>query len=308
MSSVREDIYYNSNGAGQIHACLWSGDFQPKSIVQIVHGIAEHVYRYDEFANYLNEQGFVVVAEDHMGHGASTAADNVRGYFRGGWFVAIEDTMKLMDIAKERFGDLPYILFGHSMGSFMARTILAKYPDTGLAGCVICGTGWQSEGLLSAGIPLCNTICRISGEKKPSKFLKQMVFGGYNQRVEHKRTDCDWLSRDEKVVDAYIADPLCGFTASAGLMRDMMLGIRYVQQKENLSRMNKKLPCLFVAGGDDPVGPYGNGVRKAAKAFEEAGMEQIKTKIYPLCRHEILNEINRAEVYEDIASWMASLL
>lgn len=305
---MREDIYFDSCGAGTIHACVWTGEEAPKAVFQIVHGIGEHVLRYDEFAKYLTTRGFAVVAEDHMGHGTSSAPDNVRGYFNGGWFAAIDDTMKLMELAKERFVSIPYILFGHSMGSFMARTILAKYPDSGIAGCIICGTGWQSEALLAAGIPISKLICKFKGEDKPSKLLHSMAFGGYNDRVEHRRTPSDWLSRDDKLVDAYEADPLCGFVPAAGLMRDMMIGIRYIQQKDTLALMNKTTPCFFVAGGDDPVGAYGHAVRQTVDAFTAAGMEQVQTKIYPLCRHEILNEINRQEVYEELADWVDELI
>jgi len=305
---MREDIFYDSCGQGKIHACIWTGGSEPKAIVQIVHGIGEHVLRYDDFANYLTGCGYAVVAEDHMGHGTSSAPDNVRGYFHGGWFSAVKDSMKLKEIAQERFGSIPYFLFGHSMGSFMARTVLADYPDCGLAGCIICGTGWQSPALLAAGIPTSKLVCKLKGENKPSKFLHGMAFGAYNDRVEHKRTPSDWLSRDDKMVDKYEADPLCGFVPCAGLMRDMMMGIHYIQQKDTLAKMNKSVPCFFIAGGDDPVGAYGAGVRQTVEAFKEAGMERVSTKIYPLCRHEILNEINREEVYEDVKEWLDHLI
>lgn len=304
---MREDIFFDSCGAGKIHACIWSGDEPCKGVVQIIHGIAEHVLRYDDFAEYLVKNGFAVVAEDHMGHGASSAPNNVRGYFHGGWYSAVRDTVALTDIAKLRFGDVPYFLFGHSMGSFMARTILADYPHLQISGCVICGTGWQSEALLDVAIPMAKAVCKMSGEDKPSKLLVAMAFGSYNKRVEHKRTNSDWLSRNDDIIDLYEEDPLCGFVATAGLMRDMLSGIRYIQRKDTLAKMNKKLPCYFIAGGDDPVGDYGAGVRKSAQAFSEAGMERVDTKIYPLCRHEILNEINRQEVYTDVLNWVESL-
>ena len=308
MMFEREDIYFDSCGAGRIHAAVWFGDEKPKAVVQIVHGIAEHVLRYEEYAEYLVEHGFAVVAEDHMGHGMSVSEKTPLGYFEGGWFAAVDDAMKLMQLARQRFGDVTYFLFGHSMGSFMARTILAKYPDSGISGCVICGTGWQSEALLAVSIPAAKLICKRDGEKNPSALLKSLAFGSYNKRVEHLRTENDWLTRDDRTVDAYNADPLCGFTASAGLMRDMLSGISYIQTKDALAGMNKQTPCFFIAGGDDPVGEYGKGVRKAVDAFKKAGMESVSVRIYPLCRHEILNEINREEVYEDVLQWMEKLI
>lgn len=308
MSAMREDIFYDSRGTGKLHACIWQPEGTPRAIVQIVHGIAEHVLRYDEFAEFLNRNGIVVVAEDHMGHGGSCADGEVRGYFHGGWFAAVNDTVALMEIAKQRFGALPYVLFGHSMGSFMVRTILTEHPDCELAGCVICGTGWQPNAVLAAGIQVCKLICKRNGEKNPSVPLYKMIFGAYNTRVEHVRTPSDWLSRDSERVDAYEADPMCGFVPSAGLMRDMMTGIAHIQNRKNLERMSRKLPCFFIAGGDDPVGAYGKGVRQTADAFSRAGMENVKTRIYPLARHEILNEINRREVYEDILAWVDDLM
>ena len=305
---MRTDHYFDSCGKGKIHYCTWTPDGTVKGIVQIVHGIAEFVERYDDFANYLNTQGYLVVAEDHMGHGKSIEGGSTQGFFHGGWFAAVDDAMKLMQLARQRFGDVTYFLFGHSMGSFMARTILAKYPDSGISGCVICGTGWQSEALLAVSIPAAKLICKRDGEKNPSALLKSLAFGSYNKRVEHLRTENDWLTRDDRTVDAYNADPLCGFTASAGLMRDMLSGISYIQTKDALAGMNKQTPCFFIAGGDDPVGEYGKGVRKAVDAFKKAGMESVSVRIYPLCRHEILNEINREEVYEDVLEWMEKLI
>lgn len=272
-------------------------------VFQIVHGISEYSKRYDAFARYLTERGFLVVAEDHMGHGHSISAEQARGYFHGGWFTAVGDTYALLQKTKEEYPDVPYILFGHSMGSFMARTILPKYPQSGISACIICGTGWQPEAVLAAGQKLSNVVCRIRGEQNPSKFLHKVIFGAYNKRVERPRTAYDWLTRVNTAVDTYMKDPLCGFIPSAGLVRDMLTGIGYIQKEENLQKMEKSLPVLFVAGGDDPVGDFGNGVRKAADVFRNMGMEDVSVRIYPLCRHEILNEMNKAEVYEDIFAW-----
>lgn len=305
---MRIDRWFDSKGAGKIHVCRWEPEARPKAVVQILHGIAEFVERYDDFAEFLTSQGILVVAEDHMGHGQSINGDGIQGYFHGGWFTAVEDSMQLLEDTKAEFPDVPYILFGHSMGSFMARTILCKYPDCGLTGAVICGTGWQPAFALPALIKVVEGICKASGETKPNEMLQGMVFGSYNKKVEHPRTPFDWLSRDSKTVDEYMAHPLCGFTASAGLLRDMLKGIHYIEQQANLANMNKSLPVFFIAGGDDPVGPYGKGVHTCVEAFRKAGMEDVSVRIYPLCRHEILNEINRQQVYEDVLKWIEKCL
>ena len=299
---MRSDFYYGSKGAGTIHGCRWTPEQPPVAVVQIIHGIAEYVERYDDFARYLNRLGFLVVAEDHMGHGKSINGEGIQGYFHGGWFTAVEDSYQLLQDTRKEFPDLPYVLFGHSMGSFMTRTILEKYPDSGISAAVICGTGWQPKAVLNTGIGVCRMVCKQQGEKKPSKTLEKLVFSNYNKKVEHPRTSYDWLTRDSGIVDRYLADPFCGFTPTGGLMRELLTGIRYEQ--ENLSAMKKDLPVLFIAGGDDPVGNYGKGVLRSAEAFRKAGMLDVSCKIYPLGRHEILNEINWEEVYQDISSWL----
>ena len=276
--------------------------------MQLVHGIAEHVERYHDIACWLNSQGILVVAEDHMGHGKSVREKGRLGYFHGGWFAAVEDTYALLKQTAEDYPGVPYILFGHSMGSFMARTILAKYPQSGISGCIICGTAWQPAALLKTALPICNMLCKNGGDKKPSAALQKLMFGSYNKRVERVRTPNDWLTRDNRIVDAYNEDPKCGFTATAGLYRDMLLGISYVQQPDSLNAMNKEIPVLFTAGKEDPVGAYGQGVQQAVEVFQKAGMKQVSCKLYPLCRHEILNEINRGEVYQDILDWIISVI
>ena len=305
---MRTDFFFKSGSGARLHGCRWTPDSQVRAVLQIVHGIAEYVERYDGFANFLNRQGILVVAEDHMGHGKSISQECPQGYFAGGWQTAVDDTYRLTRDTMAEFRDVPFILFGHSMGSFMARTILAKYPDSGITAAVICGTGWQPAPVLAAGKAACALLCRAKGERAPSPLLQAMAFGTYNRKVEHPRTPYDWISRDNSVVNAYKADPLCGFTPTAGLMRDMMEGIAYIQREENLAKMGKALPVLFIAGGDDPVGSYGAGVRTAAEAFRKAGMERVDVRIYPLCRHELLNEINREEIMDDVSRWIDGVL
>ena len=301
---MRSDIYFESCGAGHIRAGVWMPEGEPVAVLQILHGIAEHIERYDAFASFLNKHGILVVAGDHMGHGKSIGYEGIRGYFHGGWFAAVEDACKLMQDTRKQYPDLPYILFGHSMGSFMARTILARYPNCGITGAVICGTGWQSSALLKVALPLCDHVCKKDGEREPSPSLQKLMFGSYNNKVEHVRTPNDWLTRDSRIVDLYNADPLCGFAATAGLYRDMLKGISYIQVKRNLLAMDKTLPVLFVAGSDDPVGGYGKTVKRTVKAFLEAGMQDVTCKLYPMCRHEILNEINKDEVFDDLLTWI----
>lgn len=305
---MRTDFYYESQCGTKIHGCRWTPEGPVKAIVQFVHGIAERIDRYEEFAEFLNSQGILVVGEDHMGHGLSVSEKTPKGYFCGGWFGAVADTYKLMQDTMAEFPSVPYFIYGHSMGSFMTRTLLIKYPDSGISGAVICGTGWQNQAVIAGGKAVAELVCKTKGETHPSKFLKKMAFGTYNNKIEHLRTPLDWLTRDNKVVDAYMADPLCGFRASAGLMRDMMEGFSYIQDLQKLDAMDKELPVYFIAGDADPVGDYGKGVRYAAEMFKKSGMKQVDVKIYPLCRHEIHNELNKDEVLGDVLKWLNNVM
>lgn len=302
---MRQDFFFPSGGMGKIHCCKWIPDGEVSAVLQIVHGIAEYIERYDDFAAYLNSLGILVVAEDHMGHGQSINNGGIQGYFHGGWFTAVADSKKLMDMTMAEYPGKPYILLGHSMGSFMARTMLCKYPDCGISAAIISGTGWQPKEALPALIKIIDLVCKKTGEQNPNETLQNLVFGSYNKKVEHPRTPYDWLTRDAKIVDAYAAHPLCGFTASCGLLREMMKGIYYIEQPKHLALMRKELPVLFIAGGDDPVGSYGKGVRRTAEEFRKAGMQNVTVNIYPLGRHEILNEINREDVYTDVSKWIS---
>ena len=300
---MRTDFYFKSHGEGMIHGCRWTPEGEVKAVVQILHGIAEFVERYEEFAQHLNSLGILVVAEDHMGHGKSMET-GTQGYFAGGWEAAVDDSYRLLKNTRAEFPDVPYVLFGHSMGSFMARTILIRYPNSGIRAAVICGTGWMPEPVLAAGQTAAKLVCKAIGDRNPSEQMQKLIFGSYNARIEHPKTSFDWLSRDMKKVCEYVGDAKCGFTASCGLLRDMVGGMAFSQKKKNLEKMDRSLPVLFVAGGDDPVGNYGEGVRQAGRAFEKVGMQDVTVRLFPLARHEILNEINREEIYKFVSDWI----
>ena len=275
---------------------------EPRAVLQIVHGISDHIGRYELFAQYMADHGYVVLGEDHMGHGWSVNGEGIEGYFHGGWFCAVEDSYRLLREAMAEFSGLPYILFGHSMGSFMVRSILYMHPDCGIDAAVLSGTCWQPAAAMPVIVKTMKTACMAIGETRPSQILQKLVFGSYNVKVEHYRTPMDWVCRDAKVVDAH---PMTqGFRPTAGLLRDMMVGIDSIERPENLSLMKKELPVFFVAGGDDPVGNFGKGVHACADVFRKTGMTDISVRIYPLCRHEILNEINKEEIFEDICQWI----
>lgn len=302
------EFMIDSAGKGQLRCGLWEPEIEPRGIVQLVHGIAEHIVRYDAFAQFLADCGFVVVAEDHMGHGGSVCDDCPQGYFHGGWLAAVEDVYSLMQNIRARYPGIPYFLLGHSMGSFMARTFLFRYPDSGIDGAIISGTAWQPAFMLSAGLAVCGIEAKRYTEKGTSPLIQNLIFGSYNKNFKDAKTPNDWISSDPEVVAAYTADSACGFMPTIGLAREMLRGIRMIQQKSNLANMKKDLPVLIFSGALDPVGANGKGVLQTESAFRAAGMRDVVCKLYPNGRHEMLNEVNRSEVYKDVRGWLESKL
>ena len=304
-----EEFYLASNGAGRMHCALWEPESAPRAVVQIIHGIAEHIGRYDHFARFLTQRGFVVCADDHMGHGLSVEAGGSYGYFSGGWLAAVADERTLYEEMKRRYPALPYLMLGHSMGSFLLRTYLYMYPGE-LSGAIISGTGWQPEMTIRGGLLLAGILSGLKGPDAVSKLVTNMAFGAYNKAFGDKpRTPNDWLSADTDNVDRYMADPLCGADATVGLFRQMLHGIRFNQRQSHLRQMDREMPELFVAGDKDPVGSCGKGVRQTYDAFRAAGMRDCTLKLYPGLRHEILNEkAYTADITKNIEAWLLSRL
>lgn len=303
-----KDFYFNSStGKNKIHARMCVPDAEPRAIVQIIHGIAEYIDRYDEFMSFLADNGIIAVGTDHLGHGKSIESEEQTGFFAydNGWDYVVRDEEVLRLAMHENYPELPIIVFGHSMGSFMARTLLIRYPDAFNA-AIISGTGNQSAALVNGGLFMGNLVTGLKGAHHYSKFLNNLAFGSYNKIYDNPKTEYDWLSRDEANVQKYIDDPLCGFIPSCSLFRDMMTGVKFITNKKNLTAMNKDMPVYFMSGDMDPVGECGKGVQKAYNNFLEAGMKDVSIKLYPGGRHEMLNEINKDEVYTDILAWLDS--
>ena len=303
-----KDFYFNSStGKNKIHARMCVPDTEPRAIVQIIHGIAEYIDRYDEFMSFLADNGIIAVGTDHLGHGKSIESEEQTGFFayENGWDYAVRDEEVLRLAMHENYPELPIIVFGHSMGSFMARTLLIRYPDAFNA-AIISGTGNQGSALVNGGLFMGNLVTGLKGAHHYSKFLNNLAFGSYNKIYDNPKTEYDWLSRDEANVQKYIDDPLCGFIPSCSLFRDMMTGVKFITNKKNLTAMNKDMPVYFMSGDMDPVGECGKGVQKAYNNFLEAGMKDVSIKLYPGGRHEMLNEINKDEVYTDILAWLDS--
>jgi len=305
MARMTESSFLSSDGQTQLYCREYLPDGEAAGIVQLVHGLAEHIGRYDAFASFLADNGYIVVAHDQLGHGKSAADRESLGFFSesGGWDKAVTDIRRLHDKTVSRFPGKPYFLLGHSMGSFLARTYMIRFRD-GLDGAVFSGTGQKNGALMTGEKLLIAMEARRYGRQIKSERLNKLAFGSYNDKIDAARTSFDWLCRDDAVVDRYIEDPLCGFIPSNGLMYDIMSGMEYISKPRNVARMKKTLPVLFVSGDCDPVGENGRGVIRAYKSFLKAGMTDVTMKLYHGGRHEVLNEINKAEVFQDILYWI----
>ena len=304
---IASEFYFpSSDGRTLIHVNQWTPLGGPiAGVVQIAHGVAEYGARYEPFARFLCGHGFAVVANDHLGHGKSLVEDCPMVYFgdENGWRHAVEDMEELRRRTAKVFPGVPYFLFGHSMGSFLSRTHLIRYPGR-LDGCVLCGTGHMSPALIAGGKLIAGREIRRLGRKAYSAKADQLAFGAYNKPFAPNRTRFDWISVSETNVDAYIADPLCGGDTTLGLFRDMLGGLGIITKQANIERMDKDLPVLFIAGDQDPVGEMGKGVRRAYQAFRKAGVGDVSIKLYHGLRHEILNEASRRYVYQDVLDWL----
>ena len=305
---VKEEFYYDSrDGVSKLHAVRYTpeGEDEVRCVVQIVHGMAEYVERYEEFAQFLTSKGIVVTGEDHMGHGKSVGKDGKFGYFceQDPATVLVRDVHRLKKATQIIYPNVPYIMLGHSMGSFITRNYLFRY-GTGITAAVIMGTGMPGKKTISLSKTVAGLQRIFLGPRHVSEMINSLAFGKYNAEVENPRTKFDWLSRDNARVDQYIADPLCGFTFTVNGFSTLFELIARLHQVDNLERIPKQIPLLLISGAADPVGDYGRGVRRAYDSLCAVGLDNIQLKLYEEARHELLNETNRSDVAQDIYNWI----
>ncbi|HJA94789.1 MAG TPA: lysophospholipase, partial [Candidatus Eisenbergiella merdipullorum] len=305
----REFDYPSADGKTRVHAVEWRPDGDPACILQIIHGMAEYVDRYDPFASYLAERGVLVTGHDHLGHGMSVGEDHPYGYFchANAPDVLMEDVHTLRMYQQKRGPELPYLMLGHSMGSFILRNYLCRYKE-GLAGALIMGTGMQPKRLLDLSLALVRILSILQGEKHKSGLVNALAFGSYDRKIPYPSSPMDWLSRDKKEVEKYIADPLCGFTFTLNGFQTLFTLIRRLHDTERLEGMPKQLPVRFLSGEMDPVGDYGKAVRQVYDSFLAAGMKNVSMKLYENDRHELINEADRKEVWIDLYEWIMTIV
>ena len=303
----KEDLYFNSrDGEHKLHAIRWVPEAEkPVCILQIVHGMTEYIDRYDEFARYLAERGILVVGDDHLGHGKSVRPGEPYGYFcrHDAPTVLVRDEHRLKKLIQKKYADVPYIILGHSMGSFILRNYLFRYGK-GIEGAIIMGTGMPSKPVLLSGLTLATIQGLIYGDNHVCKFINNLSFSSYNKRIDAAKEPGNWLSQNEENLMKYAGDPMCSFIFTANGFQTMFRLIYNLHDREKLKKMPSDLPVFFVSGEDDPVGDYGKGVKQVYQSFKEIGMENVQIKLYTKDRHEILNELDREDVYGDIYRWI----
>lgn len=296
----------SSDGSTHLYVQVWEPGGPPRAVCQIAHGMVEFIDRYDRFARVLAGEGILVAGNDHLGHGNSVEAKEDWGFFadKNGNRCVVEDMRSVQYLLRERYPALPQFILGHSMGSFLVRQYLHTYPEDRFAGVIILGTGMQPAWLVSTGLVLARMIKAARGPRHRSKFLTKLSLGSNNNYFKPNRTPCDWLTRDEAIVDLYCADERNRFKFTASAFADMFEGIKTLNSKKNLMRMDRNTPILVASGSDDPVGSMGKAAPAYGRQLEAMGFQDVTVKLYQGARHELVNEINHQEVDQDIISFI----
>jgi alpha-beta hydrolase superfamily lysophospholipase len=302
------DFAFQTVDGANLHVSGWTVE-NPKAVVQILHGMAEYGSRYARLAEALTAAGYDVYAHDHRGHGKSVPAEAEPGHMadNDSWNRVVEDAHGVnREIAKRHRG-LPIIILGHSMGSFMLQQLLFEHPNDMVA-AALSGSNGKPPPIAMAG----KLIARIErarvGKSKPSPVLQKLTFGEYNKPFEPARTEFEWLSRDPQEVDKYVADPLMGFAVSTQTWIDLLSALDRIAKPSNVAKVPKGIPLYLFAGAQDPVGDNGKGMKRLYDAYKRAAIFDVRLKLYPDGRHEMLNETNRQEVIDDFIGWCDEIL
>jgi len=297
------DFTYQTEDGAILHVSGWAVD-APKAVVQVIHGMAEYGSRYARLAEALAAAGYTTYAHDHRGHGKSVSDASPPGHLadNDSWTRIVEDAHGVNREIARRHPGLPIIVLGHSMGSFVLQQLLFEHPGDMVA-AALSGSSGKPPAKAAAG----KIVARIErarvGRRNPSHLLTRLSFGDYNKAFAPARTEFDWLSRDPAEVDAYIADPLCGFPVSTQTWVDLLAALGRIAHPGNVAKVPKGMPLYLFAGDRDPVGEFGKGMTRLHDAYTRAGIADVRLKLYPGGRHEMLNETNRHEVTADFIAW-----
>ena len=296
--------FTSTDGSTRVAGYIFEPAGEPRAIIQISHGMCEHIMRYEQLANELCTRGFLVCGHDHLGHG-NTAPDSRHLGFTargGGVNFMVCDLYRMTKIMKHRYGDIPVVLLGHSMGSFIARRYISNYGDA-ISAAIISGTAGP-ESPTGLGMALAGGIMKRKGEMHRSEFLRSISMGSYNKKFKHENCPQSWLSRDEEIRVKCAEDPFCNYLFTVRGYYDLFELLNSISSREWAESVPKKLPILLVSGDMDPVGNYGKGVKKVYRSLKKAGARDITMRLYYGGRHEMFNEINRDEVINDTVEWI----
>ena len=296
----------STDSKNNLNVIIWETEKEPIGVLQIVHGMAEYIDRYDNFAKYMTEHGFNVIGHDHLGHGHSVSDEHDYGFFaeENGDKIIIEDMHSVTQYAREKWEELPNFILGHSMGSFCLRQYLTKYSND-VFGAIIMGTGWIPSTAALLGKTIATNTCKSKGSHTVNPLLIKLTLEPYNKPFAPARTNCDWLSRDEKQVDLYVNDKLCGFDFTAGAYKDFFTVLEKIAKNRQLIGMRKSLPILITSGSVDPVGGK-KACEKLNAQYKRCGIDDVTLKLWENDRHEILNELDKSDVYLYIYNWLKS--
>lgn len=310
MVTQQEYTFNSSDGHSVIHCRKWIPDQEPIAVLQLVHGMVEYIERYDEFATFLANKGYVVVGHDHIGHGHSVEGMEELGVMTGKHpsDFMVDDIYTHFSMTRKAYPALKYFILGHSMGSYMLRKFLSvktAYIEN-LSGAIIMGTGQESQATCNGGLAVISILSLFKGKNHRSRFVQSMTYS-----APYKRYDCygkdygnSWLSKNVENVEKYYHDPYCTFLFTLNAYKGLVEATKYACSEECVSKMRASMPLLVVSGDADPVGNLGAGTTAAAEAFKKAGIKDVTLKLYRGDRHEILNELDRETVFEDIYQWL----
>ena len=300
--------FLSTDGITKIHAILWMSDtVKPRGIVQLIHGMVEYIDRYDDFARFLTEQGYIVVGHDHLGHGESVTDPEKLGFIAEGdpSRVLLQDIHRLRIFMKMQHPALPYFMLGHSMGSYLLRRYLSTQGE-GLAGAILTGTGQEADAACTAGLVMLRSMAKIHGWDYRDEKLKSLLYNSNYKKFDTTGEDPEksWLTKRTDIVEAYYKNPLCTFSFTLNGYEALLSTVLFCNQKRNIQAIPKDLPILIASGEDDPVGALGKSVKKVYEMYVKAGITDVECKLYPEDRHEILNETDNSVVYADIVNWI----
>lgn len=303
---MKEIVFYGYKDY-KLNLAVWDEVEKPSAVIQILHGMAEHIGRYDDFARYLNSKGYVVLGDDHRGHGKTAGKDNLGKVPEGDcFFDTVQDEIAITKYAADTYG-LPVIIFGHSYGSFLTQAYIQRNSGA-IAGAVLCGSACQNGMDVKAGKILAKLQCAVCGADASAGLIRKMSFGAYDAQFITEKKEFAWGNRDDKEREKYLADPMCNFTLSLGFYKSFFKALSKIYRSKNLSNIRKDLPLFIISGDRDPVGGNGKLVSKLYEKYIDAGLANVSMKLYPEARHEILNELNKEEVYGDVNDFIETCL